>query len=207
MALPRKLGRPVDADPIETRRRISEVAMRHFGRYGYAQTTIKSIAEDAGLTSAAVYHYSPSKRALLEDLSSSVIDLGVAPLVAVARKHKTFSRRIEAIFDEMLAIHRRSPELARFTVVFTGDAALYPELRAAHESVVAAYRELCVSLVSDALAAKEISPKLDRQGVTEMLAGTISAITSLLVSRPELRHAHIIDCAKLLFSGQLFEAR
>jgi AcrR family transcriptional regulator len=200
----RKPGRPVAGNAEETRRRVQNAALRHFGTHGYTQTTVKAVARDAGLTSAAVYHYAPSKRDLFVALASDAIDLAVAPLKKVARTHKTFAGRLNAVFRQMLVTDEAHPDLARFIVVLTGDAARYPELRDAYEAVLQEYTELCATLVADAQDAKEMSAGADPAGVTQMLAGTILGITSLLASTPQAQHASIVGCAEVLFSGRLF---
>ncbi|MDE3204525.1 MAG: TetR/AcrR family transcriptional regulator [Acidobacteriota bacterium] len=58
----RRLGRPVASDGDERRRRIIEVARREFARSGYVGTTNRRIAEQAGITTGAIYHYFTSKR-------------------------------------------------------------------------------------------------------------------------------------------------
>jgi len=57
----RKLGRPVASDGDERRRLIIEAARRQFARSGYVGTTNREIAEQAGITTGAIYHYFESK--------------------------------------------------------------------------------------------------------------------------------------------------
>jgi AcrR family transcriptional regulator len=57
-------GRPAGVDSAETRRNILEIAYRQFATGGYALTTMKDVAAEAGITSGAIYHYFPSKAAL-----------------------------------------------------------------------------------------------------------------------------------------------
>ncbi len=200
----RKPGRPADGDSEETRRRIDDTALRLFGAYGYAQTTVKSIALEAGLTSAAVYHYSPSKRDLFTALASSAIARAVGPLECAARRETALGDRLDALLTQMLATDEEFPDLARFMIVLTGDAARYPELRETYEAVIAAYTELCLWLASDAQIASEISTVADAPTVARMLAGAVLGITSLLASTPPGQHGPIVGCAKLLLSARLF---
>ena len=60
----RKLGRPRDVDSSDTRQTLLEVARRIFARDGYGATTNRSIADEAGITTGAIYHYFPSKAEL-----------------------------------------------------------------------------------------------------------------------------------------------
>ncbi|MFM8649774.1 MAG: TetR/AcrR family transcriptional regulator, partial [Actinomycetota bacterium] len=73
---PRKLGRPPATDSAETRRRILAIARETFAVHGYEVTTNRDIANQAGVTPAALYHYVPSKAdlyvAVLEDAQGLV---------------------------------------------------------------------------------------------------------------------------------------
>jgi AcrR family transcriptional regulator len=52
---------------VEDRReQILEAALRVFARNGYARSTNKDVAQEAGITPGLIYHYFPSKEALLK---------------------------------------------------------------------------------------------------------------------------------------------
>ena len=61
----KRLGRPTGSIGEATRRRLLMIAMKHIGEYGYAGATFNNIAEEAGLTSGAVYYYFRSKKDLV----------------------------------------------------------------------------------------------------------------------------------------------
>lgn len=58
-----------------TRRRITDAARRLFGRDGYAATTLRSVAADAGVAVQTVYAVFGSKAAILAELRSLVVNL------------------------------------------------------------------------------------------------------------------------------------
>lgn len=51
-----------------TRKHILDVSLRLFSERGFARTTVRDIARDAGITDAAIYYHFTSKRDLLEAL-------------------------------------------------------------------------------------------------------------------------------------------
>lgn len=51
-----------------TDQRIKTAAVSLFARYGYAGTSIREIARDAGITTASMYHFFESKEALLVEI-------------------------------------------------------------------------------------------------------------------------------------------
>lgn len=200
----RRPGRPADGNSEELREQILSVATKHLSTYGYAQATVKAIAEEVGITSGAVYHYYPSKQALIEVLSVRLITDAVTRLRRAAELQPDFVGRVNAIFDELDVLHREQPELAGFTLVLTSDVARYAELRIAYESCLSLYVDLCRWLIDEAVIAGELAPDIDRPSMVDMLHATITGIISTLSRvRPE-HHGAIIDSAKRLFAGNLF---
>jgi AcrR family transcriptional regulator len=57
----------------DTRERIQEVALERFTSDGYAQTSLREIAEDLGFTKAAVYYHFKTKEEILDSLLEQVI--------------------------------------------------------------------------------------------------------------------------------------
>jgi AcrR family transcriptional regulator len=55
-----------------TRQQILDASLRLFSERGFARTTVRDIARQAGITDAAIYYHFDSKRELLEALSRKV---------------------------------------------------------------------------------------------------------------------------------------
>lgn len=101
-----------DSKSARTRARISEAAIESFIERGYADTTMRLIAEKAGVSSGNAYYYFPSKNHLVQDL-----------YVRVQREHAEAARA-------PLAAQRGL--IDRLRVVFqTGLATLVPYQRSA----------------------------------------------------------------------------
>lgn len=66
-----------EAQRAVTRTRLLDAALRQFSDRGYAAASIRHIAEDAGVAHGLVYHYFPSKEAVLLALfERSMADVG-----------------------------------------------------------------------------------------------------------------------------------
>lgn len=63
-----------------TRRKLLEIAIEQFGRYGFRQTSVTEITREAGLTQAACYAYFGNKGELFRE----AVDTDVAELIAEA---------------------------------------------------------------------------------------------------------------------------
>jgi AcrR family transcriptional regulator len=87
-----------------TRRRLQEISLRLFVRRGYAGTTVRDIADAAGLSVGLMFHYFPSKQALLEEHARN-IDAATASLArrlsSATRPLETFAAVAATILESM----------------------------------------------------------------------------------------------------------
>lgn len=79
----------------ETRDTILQVARRLFIQQGYTATSIRQIAEEAGIGKATIYHHFPDKQAVILALLKDTMDRQVDLLDAIRAETDPY-RRIEA---------------------------------------------------------------------------------------------------------------
>ncbi|WP_317920590.1 MULTISPECIES: TetR/AcrR family transcriptional regulator [unclassified Cupriavidus] len=70
-----------NALPVDTREKLLRLAARAFGTQGYAATTMRGIADQAGIEAASIYYHFASKEELLE----AVMEHGAQSIVAHTR--------------------------------------------------------------------------------------------------------------------------
>ncbi len=87
----------------EMRGRIVEVAERRFRRHGYRVTTVAEIAGELRVSTPYVYKFFPGKLAICEAVCGVVLDRMDAELWRIARSDAPASRRIERLFQTLLA--------------------------------------------------------------------------------------------------------
>lgn len=80
----------------ETRENLLRLAARIFSAQGYSGTTMRSIAQQAGIETASIYYHFPSK----EDLVDEVMEIGATAII----QHMT--ERVEALGDGATAEER-----------------------------------------------------------------------------------------------------
>ena len=111
---PPRLGRPPGATSDATRARILLAARERFARAGFAGTTNKDIADQAGITSAAIYQYFDSKTALYVATARDA----QAELVPEFEEALDGEPSTRAAFRGLLLasarLHARDPSLAAF---------------------------------------------------------------------------------------------
>ena len=71
---PRRAGRPsADAGPAVSRASLLQIAARQIGAYGFAGTTFRGIAAEAGVSYGSVQHHFPTKERLWSALVEEVL--------------------------------------------------------------------------------------------------------------------------------------
>lgn len=78
-------GRPGKAAAVDVRETICEVSEQLFAERGYAATSMRTIADAAGVTPAMIHYYFGSKESLLR----AVLEEALAPLARIIEKMKS----------------------------------------------------------------------------------------------------------------------
>ncbi len=113
-----------ESQSAEARLKIVKAAVELFSRHGYHGTTIAELAQAIGRTSGAIFHYFPSKEAILEAVVAWLAR-GFKAYSDVADQAQTGSYLVvEAVMELMQDHYRRSPEaticLAALATEFAG---------------------------------------------------------------------------------------
>ncbi len=87
----------------DTRKRILEVAARLFACHGFSGTSIRDIADELGVTKAALYYHFASKDVLLQELVSKPI-LAVSAVMEAERDLTTPAARRQFVYDVISAM-------------------------------------------------------------------------------------------------------
>lgn len=119
------MGRIAGVTPAETRERLVDAAARVFERDGFEGATVAQIANEAGVSSGAIYAHYGSKAELLVDalrvyaeraisslFASTPRDDVAALLLTLASRLRTRDRADTALISEALLASRRDAELA-----------------------------------------------------------------------------------------------
>jgi AcrR family transcriptional regulator len=98
-----------DAEPVSTRERILDVALDLFIEKGFDKTSLREIAEQLGVTKAALYYHFASKEDILMALHMRLHEFGFDALSRFAEQVPTAERwadLLDQVLDQMLA-HRK----------------------------------------------------------------------------------------------------
>ena len=104
----RRVGRPPKADSVRRREEIIAAARRRFAVHGYASTTLSVVAQDVGISLAALYHYFDDKQELYE----AVFDESIEAAWSAARRRAEAGREKQSgLFAFVHAINEAGTDL------------------------------------------------------------------------------------------------
>ncbi|MBI1179429.1 MAG: TetR family transcriptional regulator [Alphaproteobacteria bacterium] len=175
------LGRPAGRDGKETRALILSVAARHVAQGGFENLRLHAIAEEAGVTRAAIYHHFASK----EDLLVSVYTEGVDNL----RQLRRAVLDAPTARDKVLAFIETSKQLQqddyRYRLAFLGlvEYSRNPEkfkvVREVWDRSVSLLRDAVMELMGVRLASGTADAEQAADVLTSILIGGLTTLSFL----------------------------
>jgi AcrR family transcriptional regulator len=205
MSAGRRLGRPPASSGAQTEARIIDAARRCFADLGYSATTNREIADDAGITTGAIYHYFESKQALFEQVFTQVEDLVSERLSAAWRSAGDgFAPRMRAVLEASVALNRDDGSLARFLVTVPTECRRRPEL-APLLGLLNRYQERVFGpVVDDGIARGELPADVDRSTLLNVIGVVLVGLADVSANFSSAeQHAANADVVSRLFEGTL----
>jgi len=98
-----------------TRNRIISGALRSMSRIGYHGTSMRTIAADAGVQPASLYHWYPSKETLLRSIMTSFLEELTAQVTQAVGKQTAPIPRLAAAVWTHVMFHGSNPQAAFVT--------------------------------------------------------------------------------------------
>ena len=183
-----------------TRALLIETALSCIARYGYAKTSLKLIAEEAGVSRGPLHYHYKDKNELMGEAAEALPLLISSDTLKRLASVRTIEERVETMIDlaldqhlgdhhivacELLMATRQDPELAR---------SVLPHLSAAEEAIDARWIEY----------AKELGWSKERLIVFRRLF--VAALRGLAIDHIEFgseMHASVVAMLKDMFMGFL----
>ncbi len=119
----------IEAKAERTRAAILDAAEQHFARRGYASTRLDDIAEELGMTGAALFYYFRDKGSLYDAMMERAFGSLTSRLAEVLAKAGSISERIDAAVEAWVDSIVARPALARLMLRHIADADQHPTQR------------------------------------------------------------------------------
>jgi AcrR family transcriptional regulator len=200
----RRLGRPPGVDGEDTIRRILTVAERQFAAVGYGSTTNKTIADECGLSSAAIHHHIGTKVMLYEAVSDSVHPAMLAAFRHALAQVTGFRNQLTAMLDVSIALNTARPSLAGFVMGAPVEARRHPELADVVNRHFGALEQLVAALVDAAKQAGDIPVAAVTGSVVNMVLSIMHGFAHLAYRQEATElYADAIRTFEALLDGSL----
>ncbi len=175
--LVKKLGRPSDVDSGETRKLLVREARRSFAAVGYDATTNRALAEAAGITTGAIYHYFPSKLDMYVAAYGEMQEIVQRAFEEAAAIHETFADKFSAILDSIAMMSAKDPTLAGFVVGVASELQRHPELSMAIAPLRLGLGQFLSKMCTDAVDRGEISEGINAQVLQDLINVVLTGLS------------------------------
>ncbi|MDX1586459.1 MAG: TetR/AcrR family transcriptional regulator, partial [Balneolaceae bacterium] len=135
---------PIQNEEIrqQTKQQIRDAAFELFAAKGFAQTSVRSIAEKAGLSKGLIYHYFNGKDEILHAIFDDLADLGDQALDVT--DDLPSSERLRAMLAMIFGYIEQSTEVVRLII----SLALQPDAVEKLKSSIDAYNERQIRMLA-----------------------------------------------------------
>lgn len=200
----RRLGRPKDVVSAETQERLLHEARVVFARHGYDGTTNRRIADAAGITPGAIYHYYPSKAHLFLAVYEQVQAIVYGEFEKAAAEHQTLIARFSAVLDRAVELNNDDPSIGDFVVGVGIEAQRHPEIHDLAIERRSVNTGFVRRLAADAAARGELADDVSPKALEDLLNAVVGGLTHFAYSNGDpRRHAGAVDVLKRFMAGTL----
>lgn len=181
---------------------ILQAALRVFDRQGFAQTRMKDIAAEAGLSVGILYHYFADKDALLDALLDQFFSADLQSAAQSFARAESVRARLRAYFERGLLAEM---QFLNAGLELRAAAERHPRLRERVHVFARRYFDLLLPLIQRGIAEGELRPLPPEAVALALLAlydGLLETLPRLFPEADEdTRRERIRQAFDLLFDG------
>lgn len=191
-------GRPTHKEAERRLKRVLDVARQHFLASGYRETSLETVARDAGVAKKTLYHHFGDKAGLFASVLAALREAWIAELRRVVLASEEPREVLEAVALHTLDVGTR-PEMIALHRLLVAEAHRFPELVSGHyENGAARGMEPLAAYLRKAVADGALSldePRLAAEQFTHLVLGGIRTRLMLGVARRP-NHAERVKIAR-----------
>lgn len=189
----RKPGRPADTDSTDTRDRIIECARDRFAADGFEGTTNKEIAELAHVSSAALYHYFPSKADIYVAVCEAISEKLATAFTKASTTQQTLVGRLEVLFDEVAKLGAHSPASIGFITGISAVVRKHPEVSRGTDRFGQEFRRLTIELIETAAEKESILQGASIHSFADLTSSVLAGLGRMSARGDQARHVAAAD--------------
>jgi AcrR family transcriptional regulator len=200
---PKRRGRPPAQSSEDTRDRVLRAARVCFGEAGYAQTSMADIAQVAGVTPRAIYHYVDSKAELFGQAAAAAYSRFFAEIADRVFHHEKARERLKGFIDVFRSLYQEDPSVVAFVSLAVIEASRNPELEdfMPSHSWTMSPNEI---LVQQAMERGEMAEGIDPGGAVALLDVFGAGLTLVATADRGAAYLAMLDVIDRLIDGALF---
>lgn len=200
-----KLGRPTNCAGADTCQRLLIEARRSFATEGFDATTNKKLAEAVGITTAAIYHYFPSKVEIYVAVFNDVQQLVCKTIENSVSDELSITQNISTMIDALAELTVSEPAVVSFVLSVSSEAHRHPELMKAVLPIGGQIGRILLTMSERAVERGEVNSDISARSLEDMLMVVLAGLARFnMVYRDSRRTAELIKSMKLLMSGVAF---
>lgn len=178
-------------EPDARRERILETALGFFAQYGYS-ASMGELAEAAGVTRPALYHYFPAKADLFAVVVEAQVTEAMRYVLPAATSDGTDRQRVRATLDAILRFAEEQPQSWRILFRHLDDD--HPEIEPVRANVYETTLAMVVAMLPEEASAVGLSEGGTRGRVlAEMFVGSLMAVIRWWHEQPEVPREEVLD--------------
>jgi AcrR family transcriptional regulator len=193
--------------PLQKRRReaskeqLVQIAAELFAERGVEATSLADIAEAAGMTTPALYHYFRNRRELVAEAMQYATWATVDNVRQASKVEGDAADRLRTFLDEHVAfLDRAGPGTVRFVYWAVLDTASDPELSHSIDPGAGATAEFLRGVIDEAKEAGTLAAATDTEVVVELIEACMTGIdyryaTGRAEVPPARAYAGLLDAA------------
>jgi AcrR family transcriptional regulator len=201
----RRLGRPADTDSTDTRDRIVVCARDCFAAEGFEGTTNKHIANLAGISTTALYHYFPSKAemyvAVCESISSELAEV----FVRAKRADSLLERRLTALFAEIGLLGVNAPSIVGFISGISAVVQKHPEVSRGTDAISVEFRRMLIDLIESSEQREQVLQGASVHGFADLVGSVLAGLGRMSARGEQHRHRDAGDAFLRLIRASLHQ--
>jgi AcrR family transcriptional regulator len=197
-----RVSQPATAEIKEGRRAVLDAAARLFSKHGYASTSLRDIAESAGMKAGSLYYHFSSK----DEIVADVIELGVREVADEVAREVEHARNESPTARLRVAIRGHLRALLAQQAYASANIRIYNELpqklRRRTHAARARYDGMWRRLIADCAAAGELRDDADPNVLRLLLIGAMNGALEWYKTGGRLEIDVLADSfAKIVFDG------